>query len=139
MKPRVLHAHHPFGDINVTPLIDVVMVMIVFYLIVGKLAEAQRTPMLLPAAAAGEAHRAQDVLAINVLPGAEEPRVVIEGTPVPMRFLAGLVRERLAAKPDVVVHVRGSRDLPYAAIDPVVRACRTAGVTTVRLATEHVP
>lgn len=139
MKVRALHAHHPFGDINVTPLIDVVMVMIVFYLIVGKLAEAQRTPMLLPAAAAGEAHRAQDVLAINILPGADEPRVIIEGTPVAARLLPGLIRERLALKPELVVHLRGSRDLPYAAVDPVVRACRSAGITTVRLATEHVP
>jgi biopolymer transport protein ExbD len=139
VKRRVLHPPHPFGDINVTPLIDVVMVMIVFYLIVGNLAASQRSPMPLPEARAGVPHRAQDVLAINILPGEHAPSLIIEGSPIEPDRLPSLIRDRLAAKPGTVVQVRASRDLAYAAVEPAIDACRRAGVTTVRLATEHVP
>jgi biopolymer transport protein ExbD len=117
------------------------MVMIVFYLIVGKLAEAQRSPMFLPPARAGMKLKAPEVLAINILPGegAGEPRVVVEGTPVAARRLGDLVRERLAAEPETVVQIRASRELTYAGVEPAIEACRAAGVRTVRLATERVP
>jgi biopolymer transport protein ExbD len=35
MRFRQLHQQQPSAKINVTPLIDVVMVLIIFYLIVG--------------------------------------------------------------------------------------------------------
>lgn len=139
MKRRVLHAAHPFGEINVTPLIDVVMVLIVFYLIVGKLSQAQRSPMRLPEATAGSPDRLPDVLAINVIAGESGTKFVVEGTEVAAYLLPLLIRERLGAKPETVVQVRGSRDLPYGAVQAAIDACRHAGVTTVRLATEHVP
>jgi biopolymer transport protein ExbD len=139
MRRRVLHAPHPFGDINVTPLIDVVMCMIVFYLIVGKLASDQRSQVRLPASTTGDVERPQDVLVINVLapeaPGGAA-RVVIDARSVGPGLLDPLVRERMAAKPRTVVQLRASRDLPYAAIEPVIAACRAAGVASVRLAAE---
>ena len=47
---RLRHRVHSgsFGKINVTPMIDVVMCLIVFYLIVGRLAADQRSGMRLP-------------------------------------------------------------------------------------------
>ena len=53
MKFRSLQHHAPTGKINVTPLIDVVMVLIVFYLIVGQLAADRRARVDLPASVIG--------------------------------------------------------------------------------------
>ena len=47
MRFRTFHHAPASGKINVTPLIDVVMVLIVFYLIVGKLAADRKAPVQL--------------------------------------------------------------------------------------------
>lgn len=135
MRRRVLHAPRPFGGVNVTPLIDVVMVMIVFYLIVGKLAEARDVPMRLPEARGGSSERPPRMLTISVTPS----EVIVDRSPVATHLLDALIRERLAGRADTVVQVRAARDLPYSAVQPVIDACRRAGIASIRLATEHVP
>jgi biopolymer transport protein ExbD len=140
MRRRLLHAHHPFGDVNVTPLIDVVMCMIVFFLIVGKLVADQRAQLRLPETRSGSARPAQDVFVINVLASAEgEARVVVDNDPVETPVLRELLRARLLRDPATVVQLRASRELPYGAVRPVIDACRDAGVPSVRLAAEHTP
>lgn len=139
MKLRTFHPAHPFGKINVTPMIDVVMCLIVFYLIVGKLAADQRSSMRLPASASGVEDKPQDQLIINVMPGAGgEPRIVIDTAEIPPGQLTAAVRDRVSAKPGVVVELRGSRELAYGAIAGVIRACKDAGVGSVRLAAERI-
>jgi biopolymer transport protein ExbD len=139
MRRRAFHPAHPFGKINVTPMIDVVMCLIVFYLIVGKLAADQRANIRLPVSATGVTDKAQDQLIINILPGppSAPPRVVIDAAEVPPEALLATIRERVASKPGLVVELRGSRELAYGAVAMVVRACKDAGVESVRLATER--
>jgi biopolymer transport protein ExbD len=140
MRRRLLHAPHPFGDVNVTPLIDVVMCMIIFFLIVGKLVADQRAQLRLPETRSGSARAAQDVLVINVLASeGGEARVVVDNTPVETWALGDLVRARLADKPTTVVQLRASRELAYGAVRPIIDACRDAGVPSLRLAAEHTP
>jgi biopolymer transport protein ExbD len=140
MRRRLLNAPHPFGDVNVTPLIDVVMCMIIFFLIVGKLVADQRAQLRLPETRSGSARAAQDVLVINVLASPEgEARVVVDNAPVETRAVADLVRARLADKPKTVVQLRASRELAYGAVRPIIDACRDAGVPSLRLAAEHTP
>ena len=140
MRRRTFHPPHPFGKINVTPMIDVVMCLIVFYLIVGKLAADQRANIRLPPSATGATDKAQDQLIINILPGPapEAPRIVIDAVDVPPTAPLATIKERVAAKSDLVVELRGSRDLSYASVAMVIRACKDAGVESVRLAAERV-
>ena len=139
MRLRHFHPPHPFGKINVTPMIDVVMCLIVFYLIVGKLAADQRSAMRLPASATGAQDKAQDLLIINVMPGRGAPRIVIDAADIPLEGLAAAIKERIGPKPDVVVELRGSRELAYGSVAGVIRACKEAGVGSVRLAAERIP
>ncbi len=142
MRRRTFHAPHPFGKINVTPMIDVVMVLIIFYLIVGKLVADKRSEVRLPESRAGATDPAADRLVINVLEAPESARgvrIVVDGRDVHPDFLEPLVRERVGASPATVVHIRAARDLPFGSVSSVARACRGAGVSTVRLATERAP
>mgnify|MGYP001006411254 CR=1 len=132
MRRRSLHPQHPFGKINVTPMIDVVMCLIVFYLIVGKLAADQRSNIRLPVSATGLEDKAQDVLIINIMPG----RIIIDALDIPLDQIEATIRQRAALKPELVVELRGSRDLSYGAVASIIRACKAAGVDSVRLATE---
>jgi biopolymer transport protein TolR len=135
MKRRSLHAVHPIGRVNVTPMIDVVMVLIVFYLIVGKLAADRLAEVPLPRTETGETEATRDPLVINVVD--DSGLVRIEGVDLRTSDLRVVLLERLAQDPGAVVQIRGHRELAYGAIRPVVEACRGAGVGGVRLAAER--
>jgi biopolymer transport protein ExbD len=133
MRLRKIHDVHPISKINVTPMIDVIMVLIVFYLVVGKLAADQRSNIRLPQSATGLEEKAQERLVINILPSG----IVIEGADIPPETLGSTIKERLAGKEGAVVELRGARELSYGSVAAVIRACKDAGVESVRLATER--
>lgn len=133
------------GKINVTPLIDVVMCLIVFYLIVAKLASDRQLPVDLPEARQGVADETQRPIIISVGPAIivepGQPAVVVE---VQGRAIVGEEADRLALvrdavaqaakeRPDAPVHLRADRALEYAQVRPVVEACRQAGVKSLLL------
>jgi biopolymer transport protein ExbD len=140
MRLRTFHPEHPFGKINVTPMIDVVMCLIVFYLIVGKLAADQRATIRLPPSTTGVEEKTQDTLVINIMPAPSDvpARFVIDTLDISPENLQAAIKDRLVDKQDVVVEFRGSRELTYSAIAFAMRACKEAGVESVRLATERV-
>ncbi len=140
MRIRQFHQHQPAGKINVTPLIDVVMVLIVFYLIVGKMASDRRAVVELPSTGVGTTAEEKAPVVITVA-GVEGggSRVLIDGVEAPLESLEGLLRARVGGESGTVVQVRADRRLAYGAVEPVVRACRGAGLTAVRLVTEKGP
>lgn len=124
-------------------MIDVVMCLIVFYLVVGKLAADQRAELRLPGARSGETRKGAESLVINVASvdaaGAEprSVRIAVDGEEIAAATVPSMVRKRVPA--GGTVRVRASRDLAYGDVAPVIEACRDAGVGSVRLATEKVP
>jgi biopolymer transport protein ExbD len=152
VRLRRLQLPDASGKINVTPLIDVVMCLIVFFLIVGKLAHDQRIRIDLPASRVGLTEKSPDVLIINVVPappggtlpggtalqsGVPGFRIIIDASTIEPPALEAAIRERLIARPEAIVEVRASRQLAYGAVASVIRACKSAGVASVRLATER--
>lgn len=139
MRRRILHPHHAFGKINVTPMIDVVMCLIIFYLIVGKLSLDRR--IILPASASGITTAGPTPIIIEIAtpesPGAPAP-IIVAGQTIAPHTLEGLLSDAAAdpagARP---VQIRASRQLPYVMLSPVLQACRKAGLTSVRLMTER--
>src|SRR5262245_38879446 len=139
MRFRPLHPHQPSGKINVTPLIDVVMVLIIFYLIVGKLAAERQGHVELPSSAVGAQVDTHDPVIVTIEPGEPDspgPKILVNGHDVPPGSLESVLRTRVAADPGAtIVQVRGDRRLPYSDIAPVIKACRDAGLVTLRLVT----
>lgn len=140
MRFRALHQHQPTGKINVTPLIDVVMVLIIFYLIVGKLAAERQGHVELPTSAVGTQADTHDPVIVTIEeppPGEPGPKILVNGHDVSAGNLESVLRARVAADPgSTVVQVRGDRRLPYEDFAPVIKACRDAGLVTLRLVTE---
>jgi biopolymer transport protein ExbD len=129
-------AHHT-GRVNVTPLIDVVMVLIVFYLIVGHLVLERRGEGRLPEARYGrELERAARPLTLSVIDG---EMVLVDGQETPLDRLQSVLEGRLAREGGVRVELRAGRDRPYGQVEPLIHACRDAGVRSVELVTEKAP
>jgi biopolymer transport protein TolR len=142
MKRRRLHAPAPVGHINVTPLIDVVMCLIVFYLIVGKLASERRGEVDLPQSAIGSEPAAPSPVVINVLARAPQDvpmppggaLFMIDNIPLDQ---ASLSRRLAGVGADAEVEIRADRSLSYGQISPVLTACRASGLKSVKLVTRR--
>jgi len=118
--------------INVTPLIDVVMVLIVFFLMVGHLVLERRGAVDLPESRAG-APETRDPARLIVLVRGDDT-LAVDGRPIERTELARALAERVRA--GSTVQVRAGRDLPFSAVRPVLEACREAGAGSVELAAE---
>ncbi len=137
MRLRLHHHGSPGAKINVTPLIDVVMVLIVFYLIVGNLATERQARLDLPASAIGASESATAALVINIMPPAATgtAEIIIDGRTLAIEQVAPLLLARFpdAAATQPVIHIRADRALDFAQVRPVLEACRGAGLTSVKL------
>jgi len=129
--------------VNVTPLIDVVMCLIVFYLMVGHLVIVRRGETDLPETRVGlTATRDTDPMAITV-PGTDESSefgaqtVLVDGVSIPVGRLGSVVSGRRSRDSGLAVQVRADKSTPFSRIEPVLRACREAGVASVELATRQ--
>jgi biopolymer transport protein ExbD len=143
MRIRARHQLSGSSKINVTPLIDVVMVLIVFYLIVGKLASDRAAAVQLPGSGVGAA---SDSAGVVITVAAESSAsagasVFIDGVNVPAGGLVDALRAKLVPDAEGLVRtpvqVRADRRLVFSAVEPVIDACKKAGVTTLKLATQR--
>ena len=129
------------GKINVTPLIDVVMCLIIFYLLVGRLAMDRQAGVKLPGSAVGADVPYASSLIINVLTGEGDASagVMIDGRTVDPAVLRERLTLHAGAEPGSapLVQIRADRRLPYSSVSPILAACREAGLTSVLLTTHR--
>lgn len=135
MRFRRFTTPQPTGKINVTPLIDVVMCLIVFYLIVGKLAADKKARVALPKTEIGAVERDRAGVTITVAGTVGSPTIYVEGKATAIDALENTLRVR---EPGASVQIRADRRLTYADVSPVIEACRRAGLASVKLTTERV-
>src|SRR6476661_5500970 len=120
---------------NMTPMIDVVFQLIIFFLLSSHLAKQEtQLPLPLPAAASGSAQAVDDRprLTVNVL---ADGTLLVASRPISADDLAALLRERRAAHGDELeVRIRGDRGVLYSRVEPVLVACVKAGIWNVAYA-----
>lgn len=134
MRYRRTTSPTPAGKINVTPLIDVVMCLIVFYLIVGKLAADKKARVALPKTGVGTVEHDRKDLTITISGSAGSPSILVEGKPTAIDALENTLRVR---EEGLGVQIRADRHLTYADVSPVIDACRRAGLASVKLTAER--
>lgn len=132
MRRRLVQPGGETPRVNVTPMIDVVMVLIIFFLIVGRLAAEKRAPVDLPSADFGTGGSPAAPMVVNVL--APNGRIDIGGRAFAAGEVTLLAEDRVATEPDVVVQLRADRSLAFDAVRPVLDALRAGGVESIQLA-----
>lgn len=142
-----------FDAVNVTPLIDVVMCMIIFFLIVGKLATDRGLPVTLPKSPRGAEETSASVLVLTIAKFELAPERITEQsafwrpygitvqldgeTMTDAKALETAIRGKLASAPSTSIQIRGHSGLNFGAVEPVLRTCGQAGAKSVRLAAER--
>jgi len=122
---------------NMTPMIDVVFQLIIFFLLASHLAKQEtQLPLPLPAAVSGSAEAADNRprLTVNVL---VDGTLLVANQPITLENLVPLLRERRAAHGDELeVRIRGDRSVLYGRVEPVLLACAKSGIWNVAYAVQ---
>ena len=124
---------------NMTPMIDVVFLLIVFFLVSSHLARQEvQTELDLPAARSGQAPREDQVrrIVVNVLPGVRpEGRFMVSGKRIERREVARMIGFESGQSDDKLeIRIRTDRSVPYQSVEPIMVACAKAGVWRVTFA-----
>ena len=118
---------------NMTPMIDVVFLLIIFFLLSSHLAQQEvQLELDLPRAGSGQRPDEDDVrrVVINVVPEAESGVAwIVGGRRLDPRELEAMIDyESRRERGRVEVRIRCDRRVPYAAVEPVMIACARSGV-----------
>jgi biopolymer transport protein ExbD len=132
--------------VNVTPLIDVVMCLIIFFLLVGHIAKKMSVKGIkLPSTVTGKSIGNQsDELIINLVPRHSEvqgvqrrPRIYIWGRYYSYENLASRLREYKSHHPNLKLVIRADMHTQYRYIAPVLIACAKAKIVSVHFMTRR--
>ena len=125
------------SDINVTPLVDVMLVLLIIMMLVAPMLE-QGVQVKLPAAAnASPKPQSQDQTIIAI--GANRS-LYVNAKPVQEAELATKVSELMENKPggERIVIIRADEEVEYGAVMSAMDALRTAGIEDIGLITQPV-
>jgi len=112
---------------NVVPLINIVFLLLIFFLVATTFHQTEREMQIaLPHAAfSGPISTALREIIINV---DAEGTIIVSGRTIEPDDLRALVEDAITANPDQKVTVRGDRDTAYANIVRVLDVCKSGGV-----------
>ena len=122
------------GEINVTPLVDVVLVLLIIFMTVTPLIERD-IKVVLPSTEKVE--EAKDVpveqLVVKVAPNGE---VELNGAKVAMNDYVPTLKNKLNVRADKTVFIMADDRASYAKFVQVLDGARAAGATTLGMATD---
>jgi biopolymer transport protein ExbD len=122
------------SDINVTPLVDVMLVLLIIMMIVAPLLQ-KGAPVRLPTAAnSADKPETQGQTVVAVTAGGE---YYVDGLPIPETDLLRRVTDILENKTEKVVLIKADEDAPYGKVMEAMDELRTAGIEDMGLITER--
>ncbi len=124
--------YRPMSEINVTPLVDVMLVLLVVFMITAPLLTVG-VPVDLPETEAAQLTDLDEPLVVTV---DAEGRVHIQETEVDLDRLAAKLHAIMGARSDTYVYIRGDRAIAYGRVMEVMGALAAAGFDKVSLMAE---
>ena len=120
------------SDINVTPMVDVMLVLLVIFMVTAPLLTVG-VEVDLPKSQASLLKEQVEPLAITV---DASGRIYLQDTEVELDALAPRLIAITGANPDVRIYVRGDKAISYGRVMEVMGTVNGAGFTKVALVTE---
>jgi biopolymer transport protein ExbD len=114
-------------SLDMTPLIDMVFNLLIFFLVATTFQQAEREMQIaLPIAQqAGPISTALRELVVNV---DDQGRLIVSGRVLSADQLRELVRDAVAANSEQKVTVRGDRSCAYGSVVTVLDICKSSGI-----------
>ena len=117
----------PMSDINMTPLIDVMLVLVVIFIITAPLL-ASSVRLDLPRTDAATPTEAPQALTLSL---DRAGQAYLDDKPLAMADLAARLAQIAARNPDTELQLRADRLLPYGRVLEVMGVAQKAGLTRI--------
>ena len=129
MALRLEEVETDLSEINVTPFIDVILVLLIVFMVAAPLSTVD-VPVNLPGSSAPAADRPQDPLWLTLT---IDRTLMIDDTPVTQEALATMLDARTGGQRGTPVFLRADRSVDYGALMQVLDRLRAAGYLKVAL------
>lgn len=124
--------YRPMSEINVTPMVDVMLVLLVIFMVTAPLLTVG-VPVDLPQTSAQTLNKPDEPLVISVNASG---KVYIQETEIALDDLVPKLQAITAAKRDTRIYVRGDRNINYGRVMRVMGMISAAGFNKVALIAE---
>lgn len=124
--------------IDISPLIDVVFQLLLFYAVTTQFVADERLKLQLPEARTAQQEAAQKQEVAEVVVNAAG-QVLINGRVVPDTELERVIRKAVTTSPDKALTIRGDRGADYGKVVHVLDLAREAGAKAINLAAVKPP
>ncbi|TCH98398.1 protein TolR [Roseococcus sp. SYP-B2431] len=125
----------PLSEINVTPFVDVMLVLLIVFMVAAPLM-LSAVPVQLPSAAAAPATPPTEPIVLTL---DREGRAFLRDEPIEAGALTARMRVLAASGTDRTVQVRADRGLAYGEVLAAMGAVSAAGFSRVALLAEQPP
>ncbi len=122
----------PMGEINVTPLVDVMLVLLIIFMVTAPLL-TQGVNVTLPKASSPPMQQNIEPLVVSVR---KDGGIFLQRHRIQLRQLAPRIKAMRKEKPGLPVFIRGDAKAPYELIARVMSRLASAGIQKVGLVTE---
>jgi biopolymer transport protein TolR len=126
---RAAGLYEPLADINVTPLVDVMLVLLIVFMITAPmLAAGMRVD--LPRATAAQPLGSKDPMIVTI---AKDGTIYVGADEISPDQLVTSVRAKVGADLNRAIYVRGDRDVPYGRVVAVMDQLAANGMAKISL------
>jgi len=126
--------NRPMSEINVTPFVDVMLVLLIIFMVTAPLLTVG-VEVNLPKTDAGAVTGDDEPLAISITAAGE---IFLQDTSVPLETLVPRLRAITGENQDLRIFVRGDADINYGRVMEVMGTINRAGYRRVALITQSV-
>lgn len=129
-----LGSGRPLSEINVTPMVDVVLVLLIIFMVAAPMIQ-QGVPVELPQARAQALDSDQDRAVLTLT---KERRIFLGEAEIPYAELASKLTGNLKLQADKQLYLHADRTLDYGFVVDVMGALSVAGITNLGMVTDPV-
>jgi biopolymer transport protein ExbD len=126
-------------ELNVTPLIDILLVLIIVFMVIVATSKEYMVDTRLPQPANGEQlHQNERTIVIEILWSAQSqvPLLKINKESVPWEQLESRLERIFLGRAEKVVYVKGDENLDFESVAQVIAEAHNAGIKRVGLMTK---
>jgi biopolymer transport protein TolR len=124
--------HRAFSEINVTPFVDVMLVLLIIFMVTAPMLE-QGIDVDLPETTTQPLHMREEPLILSVK---KDGTYHLARQQVPLEELEPKLRAIFEGTDEKEIYLRADKDSPYGTVVKAMAAARLAGAKTVGIVTE---
>jgi biopolymer transport protein TolR len=124
----------PMSQINVTPLVDVMLVLLIIFMVTSTVAQ-QGVTVSLPKAKANALDVSEQIVTVTI---DRSLQVYINATPVDMKELSPKLKEIYAGRKSKALYLKSDKNVAYGDFVKVVSIIKGAGIEQLGMVTEPI-